>query len=87
MKIGYGRFLIFWIFVYWDNDKCESNGGNLNRRKRLVESRNVLGMVKYWSSLIQEIVDAKFDPAFDHPSEGSVVVVNNEVDEEGVVVL
>lgn len=36
-------------------------------------------------AFVEEVVDAEFDAGFDDPAEGAVVVVEDVVDEEGVV--
>lgn len=42
-------------------------------------------MRKDGATFVEEIVDTKFDTAFDDPAQGFVMVVEDVVDQEGVV--
>lgn len=42
-------------------------------------------MRKYGTSLVEEIVHAKFEAALDYPTERPVVVIHNVIDKERVV--
>lgn len=42
-------------------------------------------MMKHRASLVQQVVCAEFDTTTNHPSQGSIVMVNDVMHEEGVV--
>jgi len=42
-------------------------------------------MLEYGAALIQQIIHAKFDAAFDNPAKGAIVMICDIRHEEGVV--
>ena len=49
--------------------------------------RCLLCMGEYRASLVQKVVYTEFDATFDYPSQGTVVVVDDIVNEEGIIEL
>lgn len=44
-------------------------------------------MRENWASLVEKVVNTKFDPSFDYPAERAIVVINDIVDKKWVIKL
>lgn len=44
-----------------------------------------LGVIENRTTLVKQVIDAKLDPRFDRPSEGSIVMVRDIIDDEWII--